>query len=112
MADGGSLATLLYAFDNVTLRQIVHTSVGGNSRSRSLLQLFRNNAVELGAAHVALRDSGSSIVVATDRALTFSGSPSAAIAPGESRRATAIAFDVPQLGDLSVSIELPESTAA
>src|SRR5262245_20208013 len=68
-------------FNNQTLRQIVHTSVGG-PEVRVRLSAFGANAVTIGAAHIALHGSGAAIVAGSDRTLTFGGSPSITIPPG------------------------------
>src|SRR5262245_58000746 len=62
-------------FNNQTLRQIVHTSVGGN-QVRVQLSTFGASALVIGAAHIALRDAGAAIVPESDRTLTFGGQSS------------------------------------
>jgi hypothetical protein len=59
-------------FDNQTLRQIVHTSIGGE-QVRVRLSTFGAAALVIGAAHIALRDAGAVIVPGSDRTLTFGG---------------------------------------
>src|SRR5437899_12071961 len=61
-------------FNNQTLRQIVHTSVGGH-QVRVRLSTFGANSLLIGAAHIALRDAGAAIVPRSDRTLTFGGKP-------------------------------------
>jgi len=68
-------------FNNQTLRQIVHTSLGGR-RVRVRFSTFGANSVLVGAAHIALHTSGAAIVPGSDRALTFGGSPSITIPAG------------------------------
>ena len=96
-------------FNNQTLRQIVHTSVGGE-RVRVRLSTFGANALVIGAAHIALRDAGAAIVPGSDRTLTFSGQPSITIPPGALVLSDPVDLDVPALGDLAVSIFVPGST--
>src|SRR5712692_461061 len=62
-------------FNNQTLRQIVHTSVGGR-QVRVRLSTFGANGLVIGAAHIALRAAGAAIVPGSDRTLTFGGKPS------------------------------------
>ena len=45
-------------FTNQTLRQIVHTSVGGSRLRVVLSNHYGNEPLAIGAAHVALRDNG------------------------------------------------------
>lgn len=96
-------------FNNQTLRQIVHTSVGGD-QVRVRLSTFGADALVVGAAHIALRDAGPEIVPGSDRALTFSGQPSITIPPSGVVLSDPVELDVPALGDLAVSIFVPEST--
>ena len=48
-------------FNNQTLRQIVHTSIGGSRIRVILSNVYGTAPLTIGAAHVALRDEGSSI---------------------------------------------------
>src|SRR5690349_9534657 len=68
-------------FQNRTLRQIIHTSIGGR-QVRVRLSTFGAAALTVGAAHVAIRTSGAAIMAASDRVLTFGGRPSITIPPG------------------------------
>ena len=69
-------------FNDQTLRQIVHTSLGGDRVRIVLSNAFGTSPLAIGAAHVALREKDAAIVEASDRALTFGGSPSVNIPPG------------------------------
>ena len=68
-------------FNNQTLRQIVHISMGGQ-RVRLRLSTFGASALVVDAAHIALSAGDSSIVAGSDRALTFGGKPSIVIPSG------------------------------
>src|SRR5439155_24251041 len=57
-------------FNNQTLRQIVHISVGGH-RVRVRLSTFGASALVIGAAHIALPATDASTVPGSDRTLTF-----------------------------------------
>ncbi len=69
-------------FSDQTVRYIVHTSIGGDRVRVRISNTFGANPIVIGAAHVARRDRGASIVPGTDRALMFSGSPSFTIPAG------------------------------
>jgi lysophospholipase L1-like esterase len=97
-------------FNNQTLRQVVHTSIGGHE-VRVRLSTFGSNAVTIGAAHVALHDRGAAIVAGSDRALTFGGSQSITIPPGALVVSDSVNLDVSPLGELAVSIFVPGVTA-
>src|SRR5437763_202732 len=96
-------------FNNQTLRQIVHTSVGGR-QVRVRLSTFAARSLVIGAAHIALRDAGAAIVPGSDRTLTFGGKPSVTIPPGAPILSDPVELMVPALGDLAVSIYVPGNT--
>lgn len=91
-----------------TLRQIVHTSLGGERVRVRLSNSYGTSPVKIGSAHVAVSAGGSSIVPGTDRVLTFGGSPAIAIPAGAVALSDAVALDVPALGDLAVSLYFPD----
>ena len=96
-------------FNNQTLRQIVHTSVGGD-QVRVRLSTYGASALVIGSAHIARRAVGATIVPESDRTLTFGGEPSITIPPGAVVMSDPVALQVPALGDLAVSIYVPGST--
>lgn len=96
-------------FNNQTLRQIVHTSIGGE-QVRVRLSTFGAAALVIGAAHIALRDAGAAIVPGSDRTLTFGGQPSILIPTGAVVLSDPVELDVPALSDVVVSVFVPEST--
>ena len=97
-------------FSNQTLRQIVHTSVGGH-QVRVRFSTFGAKGLVIGAARIALHAAGAATVPGSDRRLTFGGSPSTTIPAGALVVSDAVDFDVPALGDLAVSIFVPGKTA-
>lgn len=90
-----------------TIRQIVRTSVGGGSVRVRLSNLHGTGAVSIGAAHMALRASGSAIEPGSDRALTFNGKPAVTIAAGDSVLSDPLDMQVAPLRELAVSLYLP-----
>ena len=98
-------------FTNQTLRQIVHTSIGGERVRVVLSNTFGTAPLAVGAAHIALRDKGGSIVPASDRSLTFSGRSSATIPAGALLVSDSVTLTVPALADLVVDTYLPGNTA-
>lgn len=97
-------------FMNQTLREIVHISIGGSRVRVVLSNAYGTNALTIGAAHLALRDSASAIRASSDRALTFSGLPSVTIPPGATVYSDPVSLDVPDVADLVVDIYLPGTT--
>src|SRR5271167_119626 len=96
------------AFSNQTLRMNARTSLGGNTARVRLSNAYGTRKLTIGALHVALRDSGPGIRSGSDRKLTFGGADSATIAAGALLVSDPIAFDLPPLADIAVSIYLPE----
>ncbi len=72
-----------------------------------LSNAYGTRKLVVGAAHVALRSKGPSIVPESDHALTFNGSPSTTIAVGALVVSDPVDLDVPPLADLAISVYLP-----
>ncbi len=100
----------IVSFNNQTLRMIVHTSIGGNRARIQLSNVFGAAPLRIGSAHIALRAKDSAIVPGSDRALTFSGKPSFTIPPGAVVVSDPVSLEVPQRGDLAVSLFVPGDT--
>ena len=92
---------------NQTVRMIVHTSIGGHRVRVQLSNTFGTSALQVGGAHIALREKDSAIVPGSDRPLTFSGGPSFNIPPGAEILSDPVDLDVPELGDLVISVFIP-----
>src|SRR5437870_2965695 len=95
------------SFNDQTIRMILHTSLGGRRARVTLSNAFGNSPLTIGAVHVALRSRESAIVAGSNRALAFNGKPGVTIAPGAHVMSDAVDLDVPQLGDLAISIYVP-----
>jgi lysophospholipase L1-like esterase len=94
---------------NGTLRQFVHTTIGGKFLRVRFSNAYGTSPVMINAAHVALAAGAGSagnggINTATDKALTFRGAPAAVIPPGEVALSDPFEFDLPALTNLAVSI--------
>ena len=97
-------------FANQTLRQIVHTSIGGGQLRVRFSNEFGTAPLVIGAARIARREMGSSIIAGTDRPLTFGGQASIVIPPGSPALSDPVELDVPPQVDLAISIFLPQPT--
>ena len=93
-----------------TLRQIVHTSVGGHMARIHISNLFGTQPLTVADVHIAQRSTDSSIIVATDRKVQFGGLFSVTVQPGTEAISDPIDFQVPRLVDVAISIYLPDST--
>jgi lysophospholipase L1-like esterase len=100
------------SFNQQTLRQIVHTSIGGSNARIRISNLFGNQPIRVEDVHLALRGDGSSIIPGTNRRLLFDEQASITIPPGSTVVSDPIAFAVPPLADVAISMYLPESTGA
>ncbi len=98
-------------FNNQTVRQIVHTSIGGSAVRVHLSNLYGSGSVVIGNVYVALRDSGPSTVASSTRTVTFGGQQSVTLPAGASIASDPVPFDVPPLADLAVSVYLPGATS-
>jgi lysophospholipase L1-like esterase len=97
-------------FSGQTLRQIVHTSVGGQQVRVWLSNRFGSEPLHVGAAHVALSANGSAIRSGSDHGLTFNHLESVTIPPGAAIVSDPVALNIPALSDVAVSIYFPDHT--
>ena len=97
---------------NQTLREIVHTSIGGTHARIVLTNVFGTAPLEVGAASIALRDKDAKIEPASKRALTFGGQTSVVIPPGAILFSDAVEENVPAMGDLAIDLFLPGDLTA
>jgi lysophospholipase L1-like esterase len=95
-----------------TLRQIARVSTGGDRVRIVLTNTFGTVPLRIGAAQVALRDKGPSIVAGSNRVLTFGGLAQPAIPPGALLVSDPVDLAVPDHGEVVVDIYMPDNTAA
>lgn len=97
-------------FADQTLRQIVHTSIGGTAARIRLSNVFGDRPLVVSDVHVAAVTSGSSVDQGTDHAVTFGGQASVTIPAGTDTTSDAVAFPVTAAGNVAVSAYLPQAT--
>jgi lysophospholipase L1-like esterase len=110
---GAAPLPVLGTVSNQTIRMIARTSIGGRRVRVKLANAFNGTRVEIGAAHIAIRDmvtKDSGIVAASDRKLTFGGLDSIKIAPGAIAVSDPVDLAVKPLTDLAVSLYFPGDT--
>jgi lysophospholipase L1-like esterase len=95
---------------NQTIRQIARVSLGGNQVRVELSNVYGEQPLVVGAAHVALAGKGAAIAGGSDRPLTFGGRPAVTIPPGADVLSDPVDLSVAPLVSLAVSIFLPEIT--
>ena len=99
-------------FNNQTVRQIVHTSLGGDRVRVVLSNAFGTAPLQVGAASVALRQKDSTVVAASARPLKFSGASSTVVPAGAIAISDPVSLAAPAFADLAIDIFLPADTAA
>ncbi|MFC4033351.1 discoidin domain-containing protein [Streptomyces polygonati] len=106
---GAAMQSAGPTFAQQTLRQIVHTTIGGTSARIHLSNAFGTSPVTLSDIHLAEPGANGAVDTSTDRALTFNGASSVTIPAGGSAVSDTAAFAVPSDADLAVSFYLPQS---
>lgn len=99
-------------FDNQTIREIVHVSVGGETFRVRLSNAYGKSAAQLAAAHIALHDRGSAIVSGSDQALTFDGRGSVSIPSDAPILSDAVRIRAPAGAELVISLYFRNATSA
>ena len=100
------------SFNGQTVRQIIRTSVGGTKIRIRLTNEYGTTPLSIGSVTVARHAGGPAVVAGSSRKLTFSGRTTFTIPPGAPALSDPIDFNVPALGDLAISIYLPQATPA
>src|SRR5439155_12315250 len=103
-------STTFVHFKDQTIRQIVHTSVGGSSVRVVLSNVYGTAPLTIGAAHIAVRDKDSSIKAGSGHPLTFSGRSSMTIPANAIIYSDPVNMNVPNTADLAIDLFLPGDT--
>lgn len=111
LADQAQMREAGLLFDRQTLREIVHTSVGGSVVRVRLSNAYGPATLEIGAAHLALRQKDAAIAPGSDHALTFSGRTAVAIPPNAEALSDPVNLETPAAGDLAISLFIPKAEA-
>jgi len=99
-------------FNNQTVRLNPRLSIGGERLRVRISNAYGNRPLLVGAATIALRDKGPTIVAGTARKVSFGGRDSTVIAAGAVQYSDAIDLSVPPLADVAVSFHLPGEVLA
>jgi lysophospholipase L1-like esterase len=92
---------------DMTLREIVHVSRGGERIRVEFTNEFGTDPLTIGAAHIALSAGGSEIRLGSANALTFNGRNSITIPVGAMVVSDPADLKLPALSDLAISIFIP-----
>lgn len=98
------------SFDNQTVRNVLHASVGGRRVRVRLSNAFGEMPLRIGAANVALSRGQAAINPATNRRLTFNGQGSILVPAGALAVSDPVELNVANGADLAVSVYLPGPT--
>jgi lysophospholipase L1-like esterase len=109
MAPGTALEPAT-VFENQTVREIAHISVGGRRVRVRLSNAYGLAPLHVDAARIALHANADAIVPWSDKVLTFSGQRSINIPTGAVVVSDPVDLSVPALADLAVSIYVAENT--
>lgn len=96
---------------NVTVRQIVHLSLGGQELRVRFSHSPCQTPLTIGAAYIGISRSGAGVEKGSNRPITFNGCPSVSIPPGAGVVSDPVKLVVKPFSDLAVSIYLPGNPA-
>jgi lysophospholipase L1-like esterase len=98
---------------DMTLRQVVHLSIGGSLWRVRFSNAFGTAPLRIDAAHIALaaKPGAAAIVPGTDRPLTFGGQPDVVIPAGTDYWSDPAALAAAPLASFTVSFHLPAPPA-
>jgi lysophospholipase L1-like esterase len=87
-------------------RLVVHTSAGGRGLRIRLSNAFGDRPLTFGAAYAGRQELGAQLVPGSNRKLTFAGSGSLTLAPGESRYSDPLPGQVKAQSNLVISLHV------
>ena len=108
----GTSGQSLLHFNNQTLRQIVHVTLGGPRIRVVLTNTFGTAGLRIGAASVAIRDRDAAVDARSVRPLTFAGAGDVTVPAGAMTTSDPVDLTVPDFADLAIDLYLPGDTAA
>ncbi|MEU4481888.1 SGNH/GDSL hydrolase family protein [Micromonospora sp. NPDC023966] len=94
------------SFTDQTVRNIVHTSIGGTNLRISLSNVFGDRIVTFDSVYVGVQSGGASVVPGTNRQVTFAGSKTVSVPNGAEVLSDPLPGDVPADTNLTVSIHV------
>jgi lysophospholipase L1-like esterase len=95
-----------------TVRQIMRTTLGGSRLRVRFTNEYGERPLVIGAAHIAIRDTGAAIRAGTDKAITFAGRTSVTLRRGAVLVSDPIDMLVPSLTDIAISMWVKDTIRA
>ncbi|MEU6137863.1 SGNH/GDSL hydrolase family protein [Nocardioides sp. NPDC047086] len=89
-----------------SVRNLVHTSLGGSGVRISLSNAFGDRPVTFASVHLGLAGDGAAVVSGTNRSLTFDGAEEVTVAPGTEVLSDPLEATVPADTTLAVSFHV------
>jgi len=99
-------------YENQTIRQVLRISAGGSRLRVRLSNETGTEPLAVGAASIALVESGDSVKVDSLTKLTFGGESAVVIPPGAPALSDPVDLQAEPRAELAVSLYLPEKTEA
>lgn len=109
---GASADLVEGSLEDRTVRNLVHTSVGGSGVRVELSNAFGTAPVTFDSVYVGRHDGGADLVPGSNREVTFSGATTVTVPPGAQVLSDPVAGDVPADTTLAVSVHAPGAQAA
>jgi lysophospholipase L1-like esterase len=107
---GTASATAQAGFADQTVRNIIYTSVGGDSLRVQVSNTFGAAPLTVGAVSVGVVLDGAQLVLGASHAVTFGGSASVTIPAGGQAVSDPLAMRIRPLQELAVDLYLPAAT--
>ena len=98
------------SFADRTLREIVHTSLGGDEIRIRLTNAFGTEGIAIDDVTVGLRASGATLVAGTEHAVTFAGAHGVTLPAGAEVFSDPVQLAVGDEQDLAISLHVPGPT--
>jgi lysophospholipase L1-like esterase len=91
-------------FSNQTIREVMHTTIGGSAVRLRLSNTFGPRTIRFDAVYVGLQSDGAAVVPKSNREVTFGGSRSIAIPEGADVLSDPVSFSVGSEQNLTISL--------
>ena len=101
----------IQSVSNQTLREIVHTSLGGSRYRVVLTNQFGTTPLTIGAAHLAVRATDATIGASSGKPLTFAGKPTTTVPVGAVMVSDPVDLTAAPFADLAIDVYVPGDTA-
>lgn len=105
-ASGDLVGTGAVGLADRSVRNLVHTSLGGSGVRITLSNVFGDRPVTFASAHLGLAGDGAAVVPGTNRPLSFAGADEVTVAPGTEVLSDPVDATVPADTTLAVSFHV------